>query len=147
MKTTITLLLSLLLVGGVFAQKKDRSERREAASQLSVEQKVELQTKKMTLHLDLTQEQQNKVMVLAKKNLNEREAKKKEMMIAKAEGKKMTTDQRFEANSNRLDSQIAMKKEMKTILNADQYDKWEKSLGKRGRGMRQHKRDGDHKKR
>ena len=45
MKMTITAILCLLLVGGVCAQKKEHSDRKETMSQLSVEQKAELTNK------------------------------------------------------------------------------------------------------
>ncbi len=141
MKTTFAVLLTLLLVGGTFAQQKQRPEKRKAMSELSVAQKAELQTKKMTLQLDLTANQQKEVRALAEKNLAERAAKRKEMIAGKAEGKTLTSDQRFELATERLDAQISMKNDMKSILNADQYTKWEKTIGKRKRGRKQAKPD------
>ncbi len=36
----------------------------------------------------------------------------------------------------RLDRQIEMKKQMKSILNAEQYTKWEATLSKKKKGLR-----------
>jgi periplasmic protein CpxP/Spy len=44
---------------------------------------------------------------------------------AKEAGKKPTQDERFAMRSKMLDEQIAMKAEMKKILSAEQYEKWQ----------------------
>ena len=52
-------------------------------------------------------------------------------------------EERLKMKNDRLDAQIANKKKMKSILNAEQYAKWEKKQGKRNHMKRtKGKRDG-----
>lgn len=139
MKMTIALLLSLFFIVGVFAQKNNVSERRGAQNELSVAQKAELLTKKMTLHLDLTKEQQSKVLVLTEKNLAERAEKKKELINRSESNEKLSANERFKLANERLDAQIVMKNNMKNILNSDQYAKWEAAQLKRKHGRKHYK--------
>ena len=58
----------------------------------------------------------------------------------KAAGKKPTADERFAMKSKMLDEKIAMKAEMKKILTAEQFDKWEKTAEQRkAKGHRKHR--------
>ncbi|MBL7561195.1 hypothetical protein JAO71_15455 [Olleya sp. YSTF-M6] len=120
-------------------QRQDnRKEKMEKRMQLEPEEMAELQTKKMTLHLDLTDAQQKKVMAL---NL-EHAKKRKEAMKSRLEAKdkeekvKPTKEEKLKRANQRLDDQIATKREMKSILSAEQYEKWEKSQTKRKHGRK-----------
>lgn len=116
-------LLALLVVGTTtFAQK--REEKRE---QLTPEQQVELQVKRMKLELDLNDKQIVEVKKIMSKQIEKREAKKAELKAKKAEGQKPTADERFALKNQMLDEQIAHKAEMKKILTADQFSKWEQN--------------------
>ena len=116
-------LLALLVVGTTtFAQK--REEKRE---QLTPEQQVELQVKRMKLELDLNDKQIVEVKKIMSKQIEKREAKKAELKAKKAEGQKPTADERFTLKNQMLDEQIAHKAEMKKILTADQFSKWEQN--------------------
>lgn len=98
------------------ANKKE--DRQEAKVNYTPEQKADLKTKKMTLALDLTTAQQQKVQQLilkAENNKPERPENRKEM----------TDAQKYEAKSAMLDRRIAMKKELKEILTEEQMTKWE----------------------
>ncbi|WP_299009455.1 hypothetical protein [uncultured Tenacibaculum sp.] len=121
------------------AQRGDKGKR----EQLSVEQQTELEVKKMTLKLDLTEAQQNQIKPLIAKKVADRKkiwAKRKAM---KQSGKKATTDERYAMKSKMLDKQIAHKAEMKRILNEQQYERYEKMTARK---MKRHKKKGAHKK-
>ncbi len=126
-------------------QNKERGNRGERANKmmnLSAEEIATLQTKKMTLHLDLTESQQKEIMKINLDNAT----KRKEMMAARkakkesGEAKKPTDEERYKMANAKLDHKIAMKAKMKKILNDEQYAKWEKSQ------MRQAKKGKDKKK-
>ncbi len=64
---------------------------------------------------------------------NAQEAKKahEQRKADREAGKKPTADERFAMTAKRLDNQIATKREIKKILTADQYAKFEKMKDKR----------------
>ncbi|WP_066224247.1 hypothetical protein [Formosa haliotis] len=116
---------------------KHNKEMRMQRPDFTPEQQATLQTKKMTLKLDLTESQQKEIYNLniaqAKSKQADREAFKK----AKDAGKKPTQEDRYNRMVAQLDHQIAMKNKMKSILKSDQYELWEKSMKQR-KGGRQH---------
>ncbi|QAA81772.1 hypothetical protein EI546_08580 [Aequorivita sp. H23M31] len=98
--------------------------KKEFKQNFTPEQKAELLSKRMTLRLDLTDAQQEKVKELFLKFDEDRPAK--------IENKKeMSSEEKFQLQNNRLNSQIAMKKELKKILSADQFEKWEQMSSER----------------
>lgn len=119
----------MLLSVVTFAQEKDKKdESRSKMSQIermTPEQKAELRVKKMTLDLNLNEKQQNELKKLFSENAKKIEAKKTKWKQEKSEAKKMTADERFNAQSKRLDEQIAMKNDLKKILTAEQMAKYE----------------------
>lgn len=128
------------------AQKKRKQER----PQLTTEQKVDLAVKKMALNLDLSAAQQNKIKpLIAQKMANHKSMIEKRRALRKAD-KKPTSDEIYEMRSKQLDNQIAMKKEMKNILNKDQFEKFEKmNKGRKmkfARKMKNAKEDGKNRK-
>jgi len=138
MKKIVIILIALVTLQ-VMAQERKREfrdeargERMEAMKDLTPEEMATLKTKRMTLHLDLTADQQKKIQAL---NLEQAEIRKTKMeehraMKEKGEMKELTKEDRFKMMNERLDHQIAIKQEMKTILNEEQYKKWETSHGK-----------------
>ena len=110
-------------------------------SKMTPEQVATLQTKKMTLALDLTEAQQSEVQKLQLEQAKFRQSKREERKEKreKEEGRP-TSEERFEMSEARLDRAIAHKTAMKEILSSDQYEKWEKiqaqktrrTKGKRG---------------
>jgi hypothetical protein len=96
---------------------------------LAPDEVATLETKKMTLDLDLTEGQQNEIYAIKLDQVNKRRTKT-ESRKAKKEGvqnEKPSKEERFQHLNNRLDAQIAHKKKMKQILNTEQYQKWQKS--------------------
>lgn len=116
-------LAALLFVGiTTFAQ-----EKREQREKLTPEQRVELQAKKMKLDLDLNDKQVADVKKLLLEQAKKREAKKAEFQAKKDDAKKPTSDEIYAMKNKMLDEQIANKAEMKKILTAEQYKKWEEN--------------------
>jgi hypothetical protein len=122
---------AVLLVGFLtFAQEKgvqkgERKAKMENRESMTPEQQAEIQTKRMTLDLDLNTKQQADVKKIVLEQAKKREAKKAEWKANKEAGKSLTKDEKFAMKNQMLDEQIATKAEMKKILTADQYAKWE----------------------
>ncbi len=109
-------------------EKKEGIENRaEMRQNLTPEESAKLQTKKMTLRLDLNEKQQIEVEKLFLAQAKERSSKIEAFKSKKetAAGEKLSKEERLKMKNDRLDYQIEMKKKMKVILNADQYAKLE----------------------
>ncbi|MBT8254572.1 MAG: hypothetical protein KJN68_11415 [Bacteroidia bacterium] len=105
---------------------------------LSAEEAATLKTKRMTLDLDLTENQKNKIYQIHLKNAEDRKARFAEMQKkreAGEKGKQGNQGDTYQKLNERLDKQIAHKKEMKQILDEDQFKRWE-----RGAKRAQHKK-------
>lgn len=148
MKKIVIILIALATLQ-VTAQEKKREikqdgqrERMETMKDLSPDEIATLRTKKMTLHLDLNEAQQNKIQALFLEEAKMRKAKMEEQKAMKesSETKTFTKEDKYKMMNDRLDHQIEVKKKMKSILNADQFEKWEASMGKM-----EHKRHGEKK--
>ena len=122
----------------VTAQDHNMKGKRGDMKDLSPEQVATLQTKKMTLALDLNESQQAKVKTILTKDATVRKAKMEERKANKEDGKKvLTSEEKYAKQNEKLDYQIARKAQMKSILNTDQYEKWVKMDGRkkmRGKG-------------
>lgn len=107
---------------------------------LKPEQRAELRAKEMTLELSLTEKQQKEVKSLFLEQSKKAEQFKVQRKANTEKRKAITADERFTMRSKMLDEKIAMQKEMKKILNAEQFSKWEKMKDKRHAGMKKHNR-------
>jgi Spy/CpxP family protein refolding chaperone len=99
------LIVAALLVVGLTTYAQEKEGRRSGKEKLTSEQKVNLQVKKMTKDLDLNEKQTKDVRALVAKQVEKREAIKIQMQAEKE----------------------AVSVEMKKILTAEQYAKWEKN--------------------
>ncbi len=138
-------LFSLLFVGIsliTFAQNKENHMMKNMQD-FTPEQNAILQTKKMALALDLSTSQQNQILVINKKQAVERKNKMDMRKTMKESGTKPATDERFKMMNNMLDTQLAHQKEMKKILNDDQYVAWKKMQKNKMKKM--HKKGMSHK--
>jgi len=138
------IIIALAFIGlQATAQRKEggprNHDRGEKMMNLTAEEMATLQTKKMTLALDLDQGQQDKIYKINLENATERKAMMEERKANKEAGtaQKPTKEERFKKMNEMLDRKIEEKAEMKKILNDEQYDKWVKSLEKKD-----HRRDG-----
>ncbi len=137
-KKLVSLALIALITVGAFAQNQKRGDRK---SDLTPEQFAELQTKKMTLNLDLSEAQQKKVYDLNNEQAIKREAKRKEMMAQREKGEKPTGKNSFERKNSRLDAQMAHQNEMKKILNDKQFETWKNSRKHKAHKMKKRGKD------
>lgn len=138
------LVLALGFATVTMAQEHRKEKRHE---KMSVEQQTELAVKKMTLKLDLTPSQQHKIKPLLAKQIQERKAMHEKRRDMKDQDKKPSSDEHFNRMNARLDKQIAFKAEMKQILDARQYERFEKMAAKKMKHMkkRMHKKGEKHK--
>lgn len=121
-----------------FAQEKHqkrgehKKENIEFIKNLSPEQQASLKTKRMTLALDLTKSQQQEIYTInlekAKKRKNMHLKKERNSILQK---KELSSEERFDIMSTRLDEKIAHKKRMKSILSEKQFEQWQKMHKKR----------------
>ncbi len=105
------------------AQKKDKRMRME---KFSIKQQTALAVKKMTLDLELTDAQQRKIRPLITQQIKDRNRYYEQMKKSKKTDKKPSTEELFNLKIEQLDQKIAHKKEMKSVLNKEQFDKFEK---------------------
>ncbi|MDO7174002.1 hypothetical protein [Mariniflexile sp. AS56] len=136
MKRLIVIALALISIQGIAQEeRKERPNREEGThrmSDLTPEEAANLLTKKMTLHLDLNRSQQKDIYAINLENAKSR----KNMMAAykakKASDKKArpSKEERLAMENAKLDHQIATKAKMKSILNKEQFVKWEETQSK-----------------
>lgn len=129
MKSILKILI-LLFSLSVFAQQPPRqmdlergkqpNKRMHAMKDLTPEQEATLWTKKMTLELDLKQNQQDQMyaLILGK-------TKKINLRMENKPKERPTKEEIYNMHISRLDEAIAMKESLKKILNDDQFDQWE----------------------
>lgn len=134
------ILLGLLMIGFMGLAQNERGENRHRANleDLSPEQMATLQTKRMTLDLDLNEAQQKQLQKINLDQATSREKKMKEMKAKKERGEmsKPTSEERYAMQTAKLDKQIAHKAQMKQLLSKEQYEKWEKMQHRKGHHMR-----------
>lgn len=151
MKKIILIAIALIGLQGL-AQEQGKEGKRHhhrihKKMDLTAEQMATLQTKKMTLALDLNASQQSEIQAL---NL-EKATKRKAMMAErqankdKEEPKKLTSEERYNKQIAMLDARIAEKAKMQKILNKEQFEKFEKMqkhMKKQGRNKKGDKHRG-----
>ena len=103
--------------------------------QWTPEQMATLQTKRMTLALDLSKDQQIEIEKFNLENAKRRAAKMEEYKAKKESGevKQLSSEERFTMANARLDQQIASQKQLKKILSDEQFEKWQNLKKRDGR--------------
>lgn len=110
-------------------QAQDKQEmKKRGQHDFTPEQVATLKTKKMTLHLNLSESQQSKIYNLNLEQAQNRKAKleEKKSKGSSEERSKLSQKEKYKIANNRLDAQIAQKKAMRNVLNEEQFAKWEK---------------------
>ena len=129
------ILLLVMTTTAAFAQRPNHGRQGPRHAQMaqlfeefSAEQIAELETKKLTLALDLNESQQTQMLAVQTEIAQDKKAAHAKMQELKEseEIKKPTAEERFERMNEGLDKKIAIKQQIKQILTADQYEKWEK---------------------
>ena len=139
----LSIVLIVLICTTGFAQshqdekRNHRKEIKKDRLDLSPEEVAELTTKKLTLALDLNESQEKDVQRISLEQANLR----KETHQNRKTGEKLSKEDRFKTQIARLDRKIAHKKQMKSILNEDQYKKWEMINTVKKKGKRKHHRN------
>lgn len=128
MRKLASILLLTLCTTMVFGQEQQQIRK---GANFSAEQIAELQTKKMAIALELTQDQQEQIFVLNKRKAALRKEKITELKALKAENKTLSNEALFNLKKTRLDAQLAHQLEMKEILNEKQYENWKKARNQR----------------
>ena len=105
----------------------NNGDRGEKMMNLSPEEMATLQTKKMILALDLNESQQKEIQKINLENATIRKAHMAERKVKREEGAAPSKEERLKMMNAMLDHKIEMKAKMKTILNEEQFDKWEKA--------------------
>ena len=150
MKKLVIIAIALISLQGIAQQRNERPNRdarTQKMNNLSPDEFAELRTKKMTLHLDLNSDQQKKIYALNLENAKMRQKMMEAHRAQRAEGnlEKPSKEDRLRMQNNKLDHQIAMKAKMKTILNENQYAKWEKGLERMAENKKNKKGDSNKK--
>ena len=126
------IITAVLLIGlSAFAQEQAKNSGREKLEQMTPQQKNELRLKKLTLDLSLSASQQKEMGKIIAEMEAKREGFKKERLAKKEAGTNLTKDELFAMRTKRLDEKIATKERVKKILDANQFEKWEKMQDKR----------------
>jgi hypothetical protein len=132
MKKVCIILLALITTAGFSQEKEQRQEMRQKMMQerqdLSPEQKAALNTKRLTLQLDLTAAQQKEVQKLQLEMITKREVNKE---TRKANAKEAGF---YENTSTRFDVRQQHQDKMKAILSEKQYSLWKENMNKNPRG-------------
>ena len=147
MKTILVIMIATITLG-VSAQNdrpehsKQKKHDREMMKDLSPEELSELKTKKMTLHLDLneTQQSQIKALILEEVTLKQKRRSEREALINSEGGSKPSKEERLQMMNEELDRKIELKENMRSILNDEQFEKWEQMQMKRTKKKRKHDR-------
>ena len=127
MKTFVSILMMVIAVTFTAnAQQNNNQKGAKNIPEFSVEQHTKLALKKMTLELDLNQQQQNQIKPLMLAQATQRKATIEKMKAASANKQKSSADELFAMKNQQLDNQIAMKTKMKELLTNEQYEKFEK---------------------
>jgi len=140
MRNILLLALALFTFQANAQERKEEMKRSkmEMVRDMTPEEVATLQTKRLTLDLDLNKSQQDKIYKIHLKQAQERKEKMEQRATSKDKNKEAKPD-RYEMMNKRLDAQIELKKQFKSILTSEQYEKWESSLDKR-RGKKGKKR-------
>ncbi len=116
------ILLIMLISASAFSQGNPHSKKGQTQNfELSSKEMAALQSKRLALRLDLSENQRNEVEELFIQRANERKAiiaERKKVKEREVENQKA---EHFRRMNSRLDRQIAYQKKMKEILNKNQY--------------------------
>ncbi|WP_396147114.1 hypothetical protein [Flavobacterium sp.] len=113
--------LALLLVGTTtFAQERMG----ENNDKLTPEQRVNLQVKKLTKELNLSDKQAQELKEIVVKEIEQREGRKAEIQARKAEKKKMASDEMNARKMKFEEEKKQAEERMKKILTPEQFSKW-----------------------
>lgn len=131
MKKLLVIALALFTLNGLAQEKRkgssDRKEKMSLRKDMTPSDIADLKSKKLTLKLDLTDAQQKKVHQLILKQAETNQSLRKAHKDDNGEKRERPSKEELvKMQNHKLDQMIALKREMKTILTAEQYVKFEK---------------------
>src|SRR5690606_35918944 len=121
-------LLTLVFITS-FAQAQEKMQSKQRMHDYTPEEMAQVQTKQLTLDLDLNEAQQKQVETLFLENAKTRKAKMEQRNLSGAEKSSkasLSKEEKLTMKNESLEQQKEMKAEMKQVLSKDQYAKWEK---------------------
>lgn len=125
----------VVILGLSFALHAQREKgKRYDRNEFTPDQQAVLKTKKMALQLDLSEDQQDKLMEINKSWAERRNKEREEFKAKYKEDERPDSDARFEHMLKRLDHQMAYQKQVQKILDKDQYTAWKEQQEKRIQG-------------
>jgi len=124
------ILILLLVVFSVTTYAQKEKNYKGMDQDFSPEQQAILKTKKMAFELDLSEAQQSQMLELNKKWATEREKNKAALKAQNSE--EMSSTDKFNKMNAMLDMQLAHQKELKKVLNEDQYKIWQRTVKNKG---------------
>ena len=122
---------SILVFIFVFTFTIQAQKKRGYKQQLTINQQTSLKVKQMTLVLDLSDKQQQQVTPLLRAAIAFRQAAMKKRKEARKQKKRPSSDEIYAIKSQVLDNKISMKRNMKNILNATQFETFKKMYKQR----------------
>lgn len=137
MKNLLLMLVILISLPNVITaqntQRQNQSANNRGMVDYTPEEAATLQTKRMTLLLDLNEKQQAQVQKIFLENATQQKSVREANRANRQTGEraKLSKEERFAMQNNRLDNQIAMKAKMKNILTETQFAKWEQAQTQR----------------
>ena len=131
MKKIIGILLVLFTVNS-FAQQKGNNQRNATKTAAEI---AEMQTKRLELRMNLTQEQRDAIYQMQMENAQEREQFREERMLARKNREQLTKEERLEVKNKQLDNQLRMQEKMKNILTDEQFKEWKNDVKKQNMKM------------
>jgi hypothetical protein len=139
----LSLLVIMLISISAFSQQKGQHHKADGndMSNMSAEEIATLQTKRLTLHLNLNQAQQQEIKKLYKEKAEEHKALMAEHKKMSSEEAEKLKENRFERKNARLDQHLAYQEKMKQILNEEQFKKWQESRSKMRKSSHKYKRN------
>ena len=123
----IIVLIALMAMTVAQAQQGRKGEKGERMKNVNSQEMATMQSKKMTLALDLSDKQEKEIFQILVNQAENRKANK----MSKEDHQKLTDEQKKAKKIAVMDEKIAAKRAMKKILNENQYAKWEKMIQKR----------------
>ncbi|MFP2997103.1 hypothetical protein ABN763_14395 [Spongiivirga sp. MCCC 1A20706] len=135
MKKTIYLMLALLTVSSISVAQHRKGQHQEKKASVfekfTAEQIATINSKRMTLQLDLTDKQQKAVEALELKEAQFKKTKMASRKQEKSDNKTLSDEERFNRINERLDRQISYKNNLKDILDDDQFAQWKEEMERR----------------
>ncbi len=111
----INLFIALFATIFAFSQKKHTQK-----TEFTAVQKTQLIVKKLSITLDLSEKQTAQIIPLMSAKVQQHEMKKAE----RESHKEISTDEKFKLAMAHLNDQASLRREMKKILDKNQYEKW-----------------------